>query len=295
MVERIHFFSLALQTDRYEASRAGTSRPAPFSSISMSSMPIALVTGASRGVGRGVAVGLAAEGFAVYATGRSIDSADLSPSITRLSCDHSNDSDTDRVFARLTQDGSELDLLVNSAWGGYERMTENGEFTWPLPFWQQPAHRWSSMMDAGVRSAFVASARAAPGMIARRKGLIVNISFWAAQKYVGNSIYGVAKAATDKMSSDMAHELRPSGVAVVSLYPGLVRTEAVMEAARGGWLDISNSESPEFIGKVIAALSGDPQLMGRSGQIVVAAQLAQELSVLDTDGRQPIPLTLASV
>ena len=258
-------------------------------------MPIALVTGASRGVGRGVAVGLAAEGFAVYATGRSIDSADLPSSITRLRCDHSNDSDTDRVFARLTQGGSELDLLVNSAWGGYERMTENGEFTWPLPFWQQPAHRWSSMMDAGVRSAFVASAHAAPGMIARRKGLIVNISFWAAQKYVGNSIYGIAKAATDKMSSDMAHELRPSGVAVVSLYPGLVRTEAVMEAARGGWLDISNSESPEFIGKVIAALSGDPQLMGRSGQIVVAAQLAQELNVLDTDGRQPIPLTLASV
>jgi NAD(P)-dependent dehydrogenase (short-subunit alcohol dehydrogenase family) len=93
----------------------------------------------------------------------------------------------------------------------------------------------------------------------------------------------------------MAHELLPSGVAVVSLYPGLVRTEAVMEAARGGWLDISNSESPEFIGRVIAALSDDPQLMARSGQIVVAAQLAQELNVLDTDGRQPIPLTLASV
>lgn len=266
-----------------------------FSSTRISSMPIALVTGASRGVGRGVALGLAAEGFTVYATGRSIDSADLPPSITRLRCDHSNDSDTDRVFARLAQDGSELDLLVNSAWGGYERMTENGKFTWTLPFWQQPAHRWSSMMDAGVRSAFVASAHAAPGMIARRKGLIVNISFWAAQKYVGNSIYGIAKAATDKMSSDMAHELRPSGVAVVSLYPGLVRTEAVLEAARGGWLDISNSESPEFIGRVIAALSGDPQLMGRSGQIVVAAQLAQELNVLDTDGRQPTPLTLASV
>ncbi len=258
-------------------------------------MPIALVTGASRGVGRGVALGLAAEGFTVYATGRSIDSADLPPSITRLRCDHSNDSDTDRVFGRLAQDGSELDLLVNSAWGGYERMVENGKFTWTLPFWQQPAHRWSSMMDAGVRSAFVASAHAAPGMIARRKGLIVNISFWAAQKYVGNSIYGIAKAATDKMSSDMAHELRPSGVAVVSLYPGLVRTESVMEAARGGWLDISNSESPEFIGRVIAALSGDPQLIGRSGQIVVAAQLAQELNVLDTDGRQPTPLTLASV
>ena len=258
-------------------------------------MPVALVTGASRGVGRGAAIGLAAAGFTVFATGRSIDSADLPPSVVRIQCDHCQDTDTARVFQRIAEAGQGLDVLVNSAWGGYERMVEDGQFTWGLPFWQQPAHRWLSMMDAGVRSAFVAGAHAAPRMIAQGKGLIVNISFWAAQKYVGNSIYGIAKAATDKMSSDMAHELLTSGVAVVSLYPGLVRTEAVMEAARGGWLDISNSESPEFIGRVIAALSGDPQLMGRSGQIVVAAHLAQELNVLDTDGRQPIPLTLASV
>ena len=150
-------------------------------------------------------------------------------------------------------------------------------------------------MGAGVRSAFFASARAAEMMVARRRGLIVNISFWAAQKYVGNAIYGIAKAATDKMSADMAHELRSSNVAVVSLYPGLVKTESVMEAARGGWLDISNSESPEFIGRVIAGLSRDPELMGRSGQVVVAAQVALELNVRDIDGRQPIPLTLASV
>jgi dehydrogenase/reductase SDR family protein 1 len=151
------------------------------------------------------------------------------------------------------------------------------------------------MMDVGVRSAFTAGAHAAPGIIARGKGLIVNISFWAAQKYVGNTIYGIAKAATDKMSSDMAHELRPSGVAVVSLCPGLVRTESVMESAQGGWLNISNSESPEFIGRVIAALSRDPHLMLRSGQVVVAAKLAEELNVLDIDGRQPIPLILGSV
>ena len=257
-------------------------------------MPFALVTGASRGVGRGVALGLAAEGFDVYATGRSIDSADLPPSIRRLRCDHTDDSAAEAVFHRLARDGAELDLLVNSAWGGYERMVDDGKFTWGVPFWQQPVHRWTSMMDAGVRAAFVASSHAAPAMIARRKGLIVNISFWAAQKYVGNCLYGISKAATDKMSSDMAHELRPSGVAVVSLYPGLVRTEAVMEAARGGWLDISNSESPEFIGRVIAALSRDPQLMTRSGQVVVAAQLAREFGVLDAGGVQPVPLTLAS-
>ena len=151
------------------------------------------------------------------------------------------------------------------------------------------------MMDAGVRAAFVASAHAAPEMIARGTGLIVNISFWAAQKFVGNSIYGIAKAATDKMSADMAHELRSSGVAVVSLYPGLVRTESVLEAARAGWLNLANSESPEFLGRVIAALRGDRRLLERSGQILVAAALAQEFGVSDADGKQPAPLSLASL
>lgn len=258
-------------------------------------MPTALVTGASRGVGRGAAIGLSDCGFTVFATGRSIESADLPASIIRIRCDHSQDDDTAKAIERIGAAGESLDVLVNSAWGGYERMVEGGQFTWGLPFWQQPAHRWTSMMDAGVRAAFMVSAGVAPGMIAGGKGLIVNISFWAAQKRVGNAIYGIAKAATDKMSSDMALELRPSGVAVISLYPGLVRTELVMEAARGGWLDLSNSESPEFIGRVVAALSYDPNVMARSGQVVVAAQAALELNVLDTDGRQPIPLTLASV
>ena len=258
----------------------------------ISTMPIALVTGASRGVGRGVAIALAEVGFTVYATGRSIESAELPPSIIRVRCDHTDDGDVARLFGRLESDGVALGVLVNSAWGGYERMTENGEFTWTLPFWQQPMHRWNSMMRAGVRAAFVASAYAAQGMVARRRGLIVNIGYWAAQKYLGNAVYGIAKAATDKMTADTAHELREHGVAVISLYPGLVRTEAVMEAARGGWMDISNSESPEFIGRVIAALRTDPNLMARTGQVVVAAQAARELGVVDIDGKQPVPLTL---
>lgn len=258
-------------------------------------MPFALVTGASRGVGRGVAAELSTQGFTVFATGRTIATADLAPSIVRIPCDHSRDSDVERVFQRIEQAGAVLDVLVNCAWGGYERMVEDGRFTWDLPFWEQPSHRWHSMMDAGVRAAFPASALAARQMVARRRGLIVNISFWAARKYLGNSIYGIAKAATDKMSSDMAHELREHGVAVVSLYPGLVRTEAVMEAARGGWLDISNSESPEFIGKVVSALARDTRLMERSGKALVAASLARDFGIFDIDGRQPAPLTLASV
>ena len=254
-----------------------------------------MVTGASRGVGRGVVVGLASAGFEVFATGRGIDSANLPASVVRIRCDHAHDEETAKAFARVAADAGRLDVLVNSVWGGYERMTENGEFTWGLPFWQQPAHRWVGMMDAGVRASFMASAGAARMIVPAQSGLIVNISFWAAQKYVGNSIYGISKAATDKMSADMAHELHSLNVAVVSLYPGLVRTEAVMAAASGGWLDISNSESPEFIGRVIAALSAEPDLMRRTGHVLVAAQLAIELGVLDTDGRQPSPLTLENV
>jgi dehydrogenase/reductase SDR family protein 1 len=255
-------------------------------------MPTALVTGASRGVGRGIAISLAKAGYKVFATGRTIETADLPSAVIRVPCDHLKDQETAAVFDRIT-DG--LDLLVNSSWGGYERMSEDGRFTWGLPFWEQPAHRWTSMMDAGVRAAFVVSAHAARIMVPNRSGLVVNISHWAAQKYIGNAIYGISKAATDKMTGDMAHELRPHGVTVVSLYPGMVRTEAVMEAAKGGWLDVSNSESPEFIGRVIAALAHDPALTERSGKVLVAAALAIELGVADIDGRQPVALTIEKV
>jgi len=253
-------------------------------------MPTALVTGASRGVGRGIAIALAESGFRVFATGRTIANANLPDTITCIQCDHQRDEETAAAFAYVA-DG--LDVLVNSAWGGYERMSEDGKFTWLLPFWEQPAHRWTGMIDAGLRSAFVAASHAARIMIPQKRGLIVNISHWAAQKYLSNTIYGISKAATDKMTSDMAHELRPHGIAVVALYPGMVRTELVMAAA--AWLDLSNSESPEFIGRVIAALARDPHLMERSGQVCVAAALAREYGVRDVDGREPAPLTLETV
>ena len=253
-------------------------------------MPAALVTGASRGVGRGVATALSEPGFKVFATGRTIDQANLPAAVARIRCDHLRDEETSAAFQRVAEEAGSLDVLVNSAWGGYERMLENGKFTWGLPFWEQPDHRWPSMLDAGVRAAFVASSHAARLMVPQRRGLIVNISHWAAQKYIGNAIYGVAKAATDKMTADMAHELRPYAVAVVSLYPGLVRTELVMQAAAA--FDLSNSESAEFSGRVIAALANRSGLMDRTGKVLVAAAVARELGVVDIDGRSPAPLTL---
>ena len=255
-------------------------------------MRTALVTGASRGVGKGVAAALHNAGYRVVATGRTIDSSELPSGITRIRCDHTNDASTDDAFVRIAEATPTLDIVVNNSWGGYERMVDDGRFTWGLPFWQQPAHRWTGMMDAGVRAAWVVSSCAVPMMLTQRRGLIVNISLWPAQKYIGNAIYGVAKAATDKLTADMAHELRTHGISVVSLYPGLVRTESVLAAAAQGWFTLDNSESPEFIGRVIAALADDSHLAERSGTVVVAAAAALELSVVDVDGKQPIPLTL---
>ena len=255
---------------------------------------IAVVTGATQGVGRGVAHELASQGARVFVTGRSAPPDEpLGERITGLRCDHRQDAQVHEVFGLVLREAGAIDILVNNVWGGYERMVDNGEFTWPRPFWEQPLWRWDAMFAAGVRAHYQASQLAAPSMIARRGGLIVNISFWAAQKHIGNVPYGVSKAATDKLTADMATELKPHGVTVVSLYPGLVRTEKVMEAA--AWLDLTNSESPEFIGRAVAALAADRDALRHTGKVLVAASLAIDYGFTDIDGSIPRPLTLADV
>ncbi len=255
---------------------------------------VALVTGASRGVGKGIALELIAAGAHVYITGRTVaDMKYLEGKGTALHCDHRDDAQVEAAFTRVAKEQGRLDILVNNVWGGYEDMLEGGEFTWPGPFWQQPLWRWDAMFHAGVRAHYAASRLSAPLMIARRSGLIVNVSFWAAQKHIGNVAYGVAKAATDKMTSDMAHELKAQNVAVVSLYPGLVRTEKVMAAS--AWLDLSNSESPQFIGRAVAALAADPNVIEKTGKVLIAASVALEYGFTDVDGKQPRPLKLDQV
>ena len=272
---------------------------------------VAVVTGASRGVGKGVAIALAANGAFVYLVGRSLDQTragdgmpgTLKDALTELessggkgetvSCDLRDDKQVEGLFERVKQEHGRLDILVNAAWAGYENMVEGGVYTWEEPFWRQPIRRWDDMFQSGLRAAYMASRQAAELMIEAGSGLIANISFWAAQKYMGNVAYGVAKAATDRMTADMAYELRSHNVAVVSLYPGLVRTERIMFAVEmGAPLELSNSESPQFIGHAVAALSGDLDIMSKSGQVLIAADLAQEYQFQDIDGKQPRPLTL---
>lgn len=145
-------------------------------------------------------------------------------------------------------------------------------------------------MDIGVRSAWCATRIVTKTMAEQKSGLIVNVSFWAAQKFMGNVAYGVAKAAVDKMSSDLAEQLREHGIAVLSLYPGLVRTEDIQRNAQ--YFDMSNSESMEFQGRAVAALSADPDILRKSGKVTVTAELAIEYGFTDLDGYQPRPLTL---
>ena len=269
---------------------------------------VAVVTGASRGVGKGIAVGLGEAGAKVYVTGRTTqEGTDIeklggtvfatAEEVTTAGgrgigvvCDHRDDAQVEGLFQRVKEESGQLDLLVNNAWGGYEQMAHDGEFTWLRPFWQQPFWRWDAMFHGGVRAAYVASALAARVMVEQKNGLIVNISFWAAQKYMGNVAYGVAKAAVDKMTADMAFEAEKFNIAVISLYPGLVRTESVLRSAE--YFDMSNSESPQFAGRVIAGLANDPNIMKRTGKVLVGAALAEEYGILDIDGKQPRPVTL---
>jgi dehydrogenase/reductase SDR family protein 1 len=270
---------------------------------------VALVTGASRGIGRGIALALLGEGATVHVTGRTVtdEQAAVHPqregSLDGLEreafalpgrliihvCDHADDAQTEAVVGGIIAEEGHLDIVVNNAWPGYEKMDENNEFTWVRPFWEQPMWRWDAMIGTALRAAFVTARAAAGSMVSRQRGLIVNISFWAAQAHDGNVIYGVAKAGADKMAADFAHELRPHGVAAVALYPGLVRTEAVMRNAQ--YFDMSNSESPQFIGKVIAGLWRDEALMAKSGHVQVAAALAQDYGIADIDGKRPVPIT----
>src|SRR2546423_5589667 len=239
---------------------------------------VALVTGASRGVGRGIAVALADAGMRVFASGRTIDGTALPAEIVQVPCDHTDDEAVARLFGRVDAECGRLDVLVNSAWGGYERMVEDGRFTWAAPFWEQPRWRWEAMITTGVRSAFVASQLAARTMVAARRGLIVNVPHWAAQKRIGNTIYGIAKAATDKLTRDTGTELRPHHVTVVSLYAGLVRTEAGLAA---GICGLGHPARPEFVGRAVAALAADPAAVQSTGRVMIAAALARQYGVTD--------------
>ncbi len=259
---------------------------------------VAIVTGASRGVGKGCALELGAAGATVYVTGRTVregaaplpgtvgatadEIAKAGGRAVAVPCDHRDDAQVEALFERVASEQGRLDLLVNNAFLIPKELTSG------LPFWRCPLSNWDDMLDVGTRSAYVASVFAARIMTAARSGLIANISSSGAAEYAWHVAYGVGKAALDRLTADTAHELREHGVAVVSLWPGLVRTERV-EATRDSLptLDVGSAESPRFAGRAVVALACDPDVMRRSGSAFACRDLAEEYGFRDVDGRLP--------
>jgi dehydrogenase/reductase SDR family protein 1 len=258
---------------------------------------IAIVTGASRGVGKGVALGLGEAGATVYVTGRTVEQGDLPGTILETAeevtalggegiavrCDHGVDADVAALVERVRSEHGRIDILVNNAFAIPE-----GRVTGP--FWELPLEQWDILHRVGLRSHYVAAWYAAPIMIASKRGLIVNVSSFGAKIHAVNVAYGVGKAGVDRMTRDMSKELKAHGVTVVSIWPGIVKTERLLlEPERLGY-DPTHGESPQFSGRAVAAVAADPERQAKTGQALVVAELAREYGFTDLDGSVPASL-----
>ncbi len=267
---------------------------------------VALVTGATRGIGKGIAIALAKAGAIVYFTGRTEvefqGAVNLGGCISAtekeirdnngigygIKCDHTDDKQTNAVLESIIAEQGKIDILVNNVWGGYEYFNDGTPFWEENGFWTAPLSRFDKAFTSGVRAHYVTSYYTIPHMINNKTGLIVNISFWSAERNDMGVSYGMAKSATNKLTETMAYELNEHNISVVTIYPGLVRTESVLKASE--YFDLSNSESPEFIGMAIAALASDNNILKKSGLKMTASQIAIDYGYTDIDGKQPRPL-----
>ncbi|MBI5280850.1 MAG: SDR family NAD(P)-dependent oxidoreductase [Candidatus Solibacter usitatus] len=249
---------------------------------------IALVTGASRGIGRGIALSLGEAKATVYLSGRTASGLDSAAAeIERrggtavpVVCDHTDDAQVDALFSRIPA----LDLLVNNVWGGYENHPNGLGMD---PFWKMPLDDWDGMFTRGLRAHIAASRLAIPRMLPAKRGLIVTTLAWLSGKYLRHLYYDLAKQSCARLAYALALELKPHGIASVALAPGFVRTEAVLAAHAKHPFDLSGTESPEYIGRAVVHLAQDPEVMSKTGRVLTAAELAREYSFTDVDGRQP--------
>jgi len=270
---------------------------------------IALVTGASRGIGKGIAIGLAEAGATVYITGRTLNNENDQSSGTLLetqreveqvggTCiavqvDHSDDEQVRQLFEQIDhQQNGQLDLLVNNVFSGVSALAQaNGE-----PFWKQDPSLWDAVNHVGLRSHYVSSLFAARLMSKRQQGLILTISSWGGMSYIFNTAYGVGKAACDRLAADMAVELKSDNITSVSIWPGIVATEQISKLIQEGNADNPslrdrfNWETPLFVGRAIAAFAADSNPLRFTGKVQIVAELAKRYHVVDEQGDRPASL-----
>jgi NAD(P)-dependent dehydrogenase (short-subunit alcohol dehydrogenase family) len=286
---------------------------------------VAVVTGGSRGAGRGIAHELGAAGATVYVTGRStrespagayaglLAQAGLSKlpgsidetaeEVTRaggrgipVRVDHTDEAQVRQLFARVAREQERLDVLVNNAWGAHETFTPE---SLSAPFWEQSLENWDSMFNRGVRNHLLSSRAAAPQFLKQKAGLIVTTTFWDHDQYLkGNLLYDLAKSAMNRLAFAVAQELRPHGVTSVAVSPGWMRTEFVMMGHKTDeqhWRErpaLARTESPRYLGRAVAALAADPQAFAKTGRVLLVGDLAQEYGFTDIDGRVVSPFLM---
>jgi NAD(P)-dependent dehydrogenase (short-subunit alcohol dehydrogenase family) len=258
---------------------------------------VVLVTGASRGGGKGIALVLGEEGATVYVSGRSVRGEpttlgrpgtidDTAEELTArggigipVRCDHADDAQVEALFQQIRTDHGRLDLLVNNAWSGYEIAP-----SYELAFWEIEWRHWDLMFDGGLRAAAFASALAAPLMLDAGSGLIVNIT-WVLDRPHGHAFYEVVKNATNKLTEQMADDLRPHGIACVAVSPGFMRLERMDLTPELA----AKAESAEFPGRAIAALATDPNVLTKSGRVFTTPHLpANTASPTSTASSSPL-------
>jgi NAD(P)-dependent dehydrogenase (short-subunit alcohol dehydrogenase family) len=261
---------------------------------------VVVVTGASRGAGKGIAIALGATGATVYVTGRSQREGDAplpgtvqstADAVTEaggrgiaVACDHADDAQVEALFEQVRREQGRLDILVNNATALHDALTDSG------PFWEKPL-ALTDLWNVGMRSHYTAAWFGAPLLLAAGAGLIVNTSSFGGRIYMHGPAYGAGKAAVDKMAHDMAVDFRPHKVAVVSIWMGLLlteRTRRVFEAEPDKYAELAaTTETPEFTGRIIDSLARDPGLMDKSGRVWIGAELAEAYGVRDINGSQP--------
>ena len=254
---------------------------------------IAVVTGSSRGVGKGIAIALGEQGCTVYVTGRTTGDGERTIDTTArlvseaggegraIQCDHGDDAQIAALFKQIEQEAGHIDILVNNvykipnppAWGG--------------GFWDHPIQVWDDQVGIGLRAHYVASWHAAPLLFKSTGAAMVNISSPGGQSYHFSSSYGAGKAGLDRLTADMAIELEPKGIPAVVIYPGAVSTEFIQDAAESQGMDLSQAQTPLLVGRAVCALLASGDLMQRSGSIQWVEDLAEEFDVVDENGGRP--------